>query len=278
MHYLRAAPEGDRLIIGVFISLFLLFIGLFLYFSLYCVIKISRNEYTYDRGSYYFHDEKNPVLNSPDDISQELIDKIILNRLKSITINYPFTECEDYTDRFMFMQPEYPAPLFPEKNPFRIADSQSGLVRIEFKVLFGPEVTTLDCAFSDFEHLDSADISVGPNIRSMAYMFANTPKFNSPVNHWDTSSVVSMRGLFYNVHFFNQPVYRWDTSHVSSMKRMFMNAKSFNQSVYRWNIYSVSDMREMFKNASSFNQSVYSWNIGSKITKNMFDAATSYRE
>lgn len=178
----------------------------------------------------------------------------------------------------MFMQPEYPAPLFPEKNPFRIADSQSGLVRIEFKVLFGPEVTTLDCAFSDFEHLDSADISVGQNIRSMAYMFANTPKFNSPVNHWDTSSVVSMRGHFYNVHFFNQPVDRWNTSKVADMTEMFMNARDFNQPVYRWDTSHVSSMKRMFMNVRSFNQSVYSWNIGSKITKNMFDGATSYRE
>ena len=37
---------------------------------------------------------KNPVLNSPSDITDELIRKILANSLESLTVNYEFTRCK----------------------------------------------------------------------------------------------------------------------------------------------------------------------------------------
>ena len=39
--------------------------------------------------------ERNPILNSPDDITNELIEKILENDLDSLTINYEFTRCKE---------------------------------------------------------------------------------------------------------------------------------------------------------------------------------------
>ena len=41
------------------------------------------------------HRERNPILNSPDDITDELIEKILENDLDSLTINYEFTRCKE---------------------------------------------------------------------------------------------------------------------------------------------------------------------------------------
>lgn len=42
---------------------------------------------------YKIYQERNPVLNSENDITSDLINKIIVNDLDSLTINYEFTSC-----------------------------------------------------------------------------------------------------------------------------------------------------------------------------------------
>ena len=70
-------------------------------------------------GYQYWCDYKalNPVIDSPDDITQDLIQKIIDNSIDSLTINYEFTraqkEKEDY-DKWMEEQ--------NKTNPFRRAN------------------------------------------------------------------------------------------------------------------------------------------------------------
>ena len=71
---------------------------------------------------------RNPVLNSPDDITDELIQQIINNDLDSLTINYEFTADEN-------------------SNPFRKLRYASRLRRIEFPIILSPEVHSLKEAF-----------------------------------------------------------------------------------------------------------------------------------
>ena len=72
---------------------------------------------------------RNPVLNSPNDITDELIHQIINNDLDSLTINYEFTKkfCRSMTgddwDREQF-----------RINPFWIANKITTVKRIEFEI------------------------------------------------------------------------------------------------------------------------------------------------
>ena len=75
---------------------------------------------------------RNPVLNSPDDITDELIQQIISNDLDSLTINYEFTtkfdnkeDWEDYKKEQMRI------------NPFWRANNITPIKRIEFEIRLG---------------------------------------------------------------------------------------------------------------------------------------------
>ena len=75
---------------------------------------------------------RNPVLNSPDDITDNLIQQIISNDLDSLTINYEFTskfdnskDLEDYKKEQMRI------------NPFWRANNITPIKRIEFEIRLG---------------------------------------------------------------------------------------------------------------------------------------------
>ena len=88
------------------------------------------------------------VLNSPDDITDELNHQIINNNLDSLTINYEFTKrgAEDNYEDWKKEQMRI--------NPFRRANKITYIKRIEFEIKLGKNVHSLACAFENFENLE----------------------------------------------------------------------------------------------------------------------------
>ena len=165
---------------------------------------------------------RNPVVNYPDDITDELIHQIINNDLDSLTINYEFTQkfCRSMTgddwDREQF-----------RINPFWIANKITTVKRIEFEIKLGDNVHSLASAFENFEKLEYVNIQ-------------------------DTSGVTDMKQMFHRAISFNQPIGNWDTSNVTDMLKMFYLAKKFNHPIGNWNMSNVKDKQGMFKRAFSY--------------------------
>ena len=194
---------------------------------------------------------RNPVLNTPDDITDELIRQIINNDLDSLTINYEFSPKfvpgKDWDN--------YKAERI-RINPFWKANKITSIKRIEFEIKLGKNVHSLAYAFMNFEKLQYVNIQDTSNITDMSNMFFNAKSFNQPIGAWDTSKVTCMELMFGNAESFNQPIGNWDTSNVTDMSRMFVCAESFNQPIGNWNVSKVTDMRFMFYEAWSFNQPI----------------------
>ena len=217
---------------------------------------------------------RNSVLNSPDDITEDLLKRIINNDLDSLTINYEFAytyndEIESQKDRSELLK----------KNPFIMANRIKALRRIEFEVILTPAVHSLSHAFENMYRLEYVNIKDTSNITDMSCKFQDDESFNQPLNDWDTSKVTSMHGMFMNAESFNQPLDRWNTSHVTDMSFMFKGAVSFNQLLNSWDTSAVADMSHMFRMAKSFNQPVKCWNTASvKDFSGMFCGAVSFRQ
>ena len=146
-------------------------------FCNYCGTRLQNIPVTHDYDdipNFYdiIHRERNPILNSPDDITDELIEKILENDLDSLTINYEFTRCsnegsnEDY-DKWKNEQ--------NRNNPFWRANSITPIKRIEFEVRLGPGVHSLACAFQFFEKLEYVNIKDTSNVTRMDAMFVGAP-------------------------------------------------------------------------------------------------------
>src|SRR5574344_2932758 len=185
---------------------------------------------------YEIYQERNPVLNSENDITSDLINKIIANDLDSLTINYEFTNCneldlnlsnEDYERR----EEEW-KELRLKRDPFWRATNITPLKRIEFEIKLGQNVHSLACAFSNsynikkFTKLEYVNIKDTSNITDMTGMFAEAESFNQPIGNWDTSNVTNMSWMFVDAKSFNQPIGNWDTSKVTNMSYMFDGATS----------------------------------------------------
>ena len=242
---------------------------------------------------------RNPVLNSPDDITDELNHQIINNNLDSLTINYEFTKrfgkgAEDNYEDWKKEQMRI--------NPFRRANKITYIKRIEFEIKLGKNVHSLACAFENFENLEQVNIQdtscvtdmscmflgdgsfnqpIGKwdtsNVTDMSYMFYGAKSFNQPIGEWETSNVTDMTYTFWMAESFNKPIGSWDTSNVTDMSRMFVGAESFNQPIGDWDTSNVTNMSGMFMSAKSFNQPIGDWNT-SNVTNMwaMFDGASSY--
>ena len=156
---------------------------------------------------------RNPVLNSPDDITDELIQQIINNDLDSLTINYEFAErfskgennYEDWKNKQMRI------------NPFWRANKITPLKRIEFEIKLGENVHSLASAFENLEKLEYVNIQDTSGVTNMSGMFNGAKSFNQPIGKWDTSSVTDMSFMFWHAESFNQPIGSWDTSNVTNM-------------------------------------------------------------
>ena len=215
---------------------------------------------------------RNPVVNYPDDITDELIHQIINNDLDSLTINYEFTKkfCRSrpwddwYREQFRI-------------NPFWIANKITSLKRIDFEIKLGENVHSLARAFENLEKLEYVNIQDTSGVTNMSGMFRFAESFNQPISKWDTSSVTDMSEMFSGAESFNQPIGNWDTSNVTDMSGMFTKAVSFNQPIGDWDTSKVTDMSGMFFGAKSFNQPIGDWDT-SKVTGmgGMFKRASSY--
>ena len=203
----------------------------------------------------------NPVLNSPYDITDELIQKIVTNSIDSLTINYEFTTCENRR----------------ATNPFWIANEQYELTSIDFEIKLSPKVHSLACAFKEMRKLKSVNLRDTSNVTDMSGMFGYARSFNHPIGDWDTSKVTDMKFMFYGAQSINQPIGDCDTSKVTDMQEMFLGALSFNQPIGNWDTSNVTDMRGMFHNAYAFNQPIGNWDTSKvKYMNLMFFGAHSY--
>ena len=191
---------------------------------------------------------RNPVLNSPDDITDELIHQIINNELDSLTINYEFTKrfskgednYEDWKNEQMRI------------NPFWKANKITPLKRIEFEIKLGENVHSLARAFENLEKLEYVNIQDTSGVTNMSGMFRFAKSFNQPIGNWDTSNVLNMFSMFDHAESFNQPIGNWNTSKVTDMSWMFYLAKKFNHPIGNWNMSNVKDKQGMFKRAFSY--------------------------
>ena len=206
---------------------------------------------------------RNPVLNSPDDITDELNHQIINNNLDSLTINYEFTKrfgkgAEDNYEDWKKEQMRI--------NPFRRANKITYIKHIEFEIKLGKNVHSLACAFENFENLEQVNIQDTSCVTDMSCMFLGDGSFNQPIGKWDTSNVTDMSYMFYGAKSFNQPIGEWETSNVTDMTYTFWMAESFNKPIGSWDTSNVTDMSRMFVGAESFNQPIGDWDT-SKVTQ-----------
>ena len=104
-------------------------------------------------GGYKYWKERNPVINSPYEITDDLIQKIAYNQIDSLTINYEFTRCKNENEGYDKWKNEQ-----NRNNPFWRANSITPTKRIEFGVKLGSGVHSLACAFYDFENLEYVNI------------------------------------------------------------------------------------------------------------------------
>ena len=214
---------------------------------------------------------RNPILNSPDDITEELIQAIIDNNLDSLTINYEFTRAQfDKEDWDDWQKEQY------RTNPFWTANKKSELKRIEFEIILGENVHSLAYAFYQMPSLKSVNLKDTSNVTNMSGMFDGAKSFNQPIGDWDVSNVEDMMGMFSH-SIFNNDISKWDVSNVEGMSFMFANS-IFNGDISKWDVSKVKDMSRMFA-SSQFNGDISKWDV-SKVEdmNNMFKDAKSFNQ
>ena len=106
---------------------------------------------------------RNPVLNSPDDITDELIRQIIHNDLDSLTINYEFTK---HKIKEMNWKDDNEEQI--RINPFRRANKITPIKRLEFEIRLGKNVHSLARAFIEFEELEYVNIQDTSHVTDMS--------------------------------------------------------------------------------------------------------------
>ncbi len=119
---------------------------------------------------------------------------------------------------------------------------------------------------------DSPNLSETTNLKAM---FREATSFNSDINHWDVSKVISMQDVFYKATNFNQPLDEWDVSQVTTFETMFRES-AFNQDISNWDVSSARTLKNMFRDCP-FNQPIGDWAV-SKVTsfQSIFRGNTSF--
>ena len=208
---------------------------------------------------------RNPILRSADDITEELIRRIIDNDLDSLTIDYEFTK-EPFGEEFNKWDDQN--KNFDDWktsqnyiNPFYRANECTPIKRIEFKVILTRNVTSLAGAFAEMEELEFVNLTDTSMITNMREMFRGASAFNQPIGNWDVSNVTNMIAMFDFAMAFNQPIGNWDVSKVTDMRNMFSFAEAFNQPIGNWDVSHVTDMSNMFLETKAFNQPIGNWDV-----------------
>ena len=88
--------------------------------------------------------------------------------------------------------------------------------------------------------------------------------FNSPLDGWDVSNVVTLRYTFFRARAFNQSLARWSMTSLRSLEQTFNGASSLNQPL-PWVTTQLTNMKATFAYASAFNQALSSWDV-TKVT------------
>jgi len=136
----------------------------------------------------------------------------------------------------------------------------------------------LNASNMNFTATDAPDLSQTTNFNAA---FQGASSFNSPINHWDVSTVNSMYSTFAQATAFNQPLSMWNVSNVTTFGQAFLDAVAFNQDLSNWNTSNATSMFWMFFRAASFNNGgqPLTWDV-SNVTMyaNMFESATSFNQ
>lgn len=107
------------------------------------------------------HILRNPVLNSPKDITDDLIQRIIDNNLTSLTISYEFTSAPKTNNDEQWKEDRL------KYNPFWRANKLKEIKSIDFEIILSPTVHSLDFAFAYFKELEYLNLKNTSNITSM---------------------------------------------------------------------------------------------------------------
>lgn len=130
------------------------------------------------------------------------------------------------------------------------------------------------CLYLSLNATDAPDLSQVTNISEM---FAHCWNLNSPIDHWDVSTITNMSRFLLGT-IFNQPLNSWDVSNVINMSFMF-HANDFNQPLDSWNVSNVTDMSSMFSYCSYFNQDLNMWNVSNVVDMTaMFSWAENFNQ
>ena len=248
-----------------------------------------------------YQNKLNPVLNSPEDITDNLISDIIANRLESLTINYEFAGCPLPLEKTISRnESDYECDSVIKSKKFIKCNSLE-----ECEQAWGSE-TPRECPLDD----DDEDLYADDNyknerlarnpfwkahsrtpLKDIRFRVILTPQVTSLAcafeGFWNLESVNIAVGpeikdftrTFRDALIFNAPLADWDVSGAVSMRQMFRKAKSFNQPLNSWNTGNVHDMRSMFYQAESFNQPVGSWDTSKADNMfGMFEGASSFNQ
>ena len=121
--------------------------------------------------------------------------------------------------------------------------------------------------------------SLPPNITTTALMFYGCSKFNSPLDHWNTSNVTNMQAMFSLCTSFNQDISNWDVSNVTNTTFMFNGCSKFNSPLNTWDVSKVVVATSMFKECIVFNQPLNLWNTSSLVSADsMFKLAAKFNQ
>lgn len=126
--------------------------------------------------------ELRPVLNSPDDITDRLLEDIADGALNSLTINYNL---------------KYDVTPQKYSSPFFLAYHKKKFKAVKFRIYLGTEVTSIAGMFGGMPGLKKVPFFDTSRITDMSSMFRDSRSIES-VPAYDTSKVVTMRSMFRN--------------------------------------------------------------------------------
>ena len=238
------------------------------------IVISKQNNYTNENAKEAFN--KNPILNSPQDINGDVIMGIINNSLESLTINYDicslvlynlFNKSDDFRGEFK--------KYLATSNPFYLANLTKPLKSINFKIILGENVESTIGMFAFLEELESAPLMDTKKIVHMSVMFfddiklTKVPLFNTERNKdmggmfancqslttvplFDTRNVVLMAFTFlgcFNLKF----VPAFNTKNVVVFSGMFFDCRNLIN-IPKFNTENVLITEEMFVNCTKLKE------------------------